>query len=201
MSNIKLYLILIVILFNLNQIIFGEILNNTENDVILQVHVSFRHGDRTMNFSESYPTDPNRNILDKTIYPLSEGQLTNAGKQRAYKLGKMLRKRYNTFLGDLYDAEIVQVLSTDFDRTKMTAQLVLAGLFPPSKSQQWDDQLLWLPIPVDYVKKKEDKFLRRQNKFCPTYIHELKRVLNESTVKILTDNKDLIEYIEKNSGQ
>lgn len=74
----------------------------------------------------------------------------------AFRLGEVLRKRYNSFLGNIYTPDIVYAQSTDYDRTKMTGLLVLAGLFPPSKSQAWNEKIPWLPIPLAYEKEKND---------------------------------------------
>lgn len=73
-----------------------------------------------------------------------------------FTLGKSLRKRYNKFLGEIYTPETVLAQSTDFDRTKMSVLLALAGLFPPAESQKWSDQLNWLPIPFEYDRGKND---------------------------------------------
>lgn len=59
-------------------------------------------------------------------------------------------------MGEVYTEDIVDVRSTDVTRTKMSAQLVLAGLFPPAEIQQWNDDLLWQPIPVSYKTDAEE---------------------------------------------
>lgn len=46
--------------------------------------------------------------------------------------------------------------STDYDRTKMSALLALAGLFKPAPSQIWDEEVTWLPIPYSYLKDSFD---------------------------------------------
>lgn len=46
------------------------------------------------------------------------------------KLGKWLRERYNGWLPELYSYEDVYVRSTDYDRTIMSAQANLAGMYP-----------------------------------------------------------------------
>ncbi|KAJ8945843.1 hypothetical protein NQ318_009584 [Aromia moschata] len=38
----------------------------------------------------------------------------------------------------------------------MSAQMVLAALFPPSEKLRWSDELLWLPIPVSYKSDAEE---------------------------------------------
>lgn len=64
-----------------------------------------------------------------------------------YKLGSFLRHRYNNFLGDIYKPGVTRVRSTGKFRTMASAELVNAGLWPPSITQQWNRDLIWLPIP------------------------------------------------------
>lgn len=78
------------------------------------------------------------------------------GKKRAFKLGKVLRRRYDSFLGDIYYPDNILARTTDFDRTKMTALLVLAGLYPPAPTQQWNDDLDWMPIPYHFERGEHD---------------------------------------------
>lgn len=84
------------------------------------------------------------------------------GKRRAYKLGQLLRTRYDTLLGDIYTPGLAYTQSTDFDRTKMSALLVLAGLFQPSSAQKWNNDLAWIPIPY-HVEKAENDFVTINN--------------------------------------
>lgn len=107
----------------------------------------------------------------------------------SYNLGKLLRVRYHTFLGDLYTSEIVDPTSTAYERTRMTILLVLAGLFPPAPSQKWHDSLNWSPIPYNYDKPSKDfvsitlestsilvlkTFVRAYNDLHFTVLHTLK---------------------------
>lgn len=73
-----------------------------------------------------------------------------------YKLGKWLRARYNHLLGDVYTEDIMEVRATGVTRTRISALLVLAGLWPPKGDQVWNDELPWLPIPVDYKPMEDD---------------------------------------------
>lgn len=50
------------------------------------------------------------------------------GKDREYQLGKHMREEYGDFLGDIYVPSDIITRSTDLDRTKMSLQLVMAGL-------------------------------------------------------------------------
>lgn len=78
-----------------------------------------------------------------------------------YSTGKQLRQRYNDFLGDLYFSQEIEAWSTDFERTKSSAQLILAGLFPPKDQQIWHETLHWQPIPVNYSSSLKDEVILR----------------------------------------
>ena len=163
------------------------------------VHVFFRHGSRTPEEKDIYPNDPYK---VGTFMPMGYGHLTNSGKQRAYKLGKMFRRRYNDFLGEIYTPDVLLARSTDFDRTKITALLVLAGLYPPAPSQKWDEHVNWLPIPYDFEKDQRDYFIRRPTSYCPNYVKEFDRVMASSEVqRILKDNSKTFQYLTRNTGK
>jgi len=94
------------------------------------VHAVFRHGDRTP--IDPFPTDPYR---DAGLWPVGFGQLTSLGKSQQLQAGRWLRERYAGFLGPQYSPDQIYIRSTDVDRTLMSAQSLLAGLFPP---EGWD---------------------------------------------------------------
>lgn len=79
---------------------------------------------------------------------------------REYCIGKMLRERYNEFLGKIYHPSDVYAVSTDLDRTKMSLQLVLAGLYHPAPMQSWNAELPWMPIPIHYMPEKVDNLMK-----------------------------------------
>ncbi|RZC33739.1 venom acid phosphatase Acph-1-like, partial [Asbolus verrucosus] len=164
--------------------------------ILLRIKL-FRHGNRTANGPEElYPKDP---YINETYFPFGLGQLTNAGKIKEYSIGKGLRFKYNKFLGGYYYPEMVEALSTDYNRTKASLQLVLAGLFPPKAEEIWNDELNWQPIPYNYVPTSRDKILIGVN--CPNYV----KLYNQHIVSVKQqtefDNyKSIFNYISNSTG-
>lgn len=72
----------------------------------------------------------------------------------------MLRQRYNHFLESIYRPRNIYAVSTDVDRTKMSLQLMLAGLYPPDARQMWNSDLPWLAIPTHYAPERVDVLLK-----------------------------------------
>lgn len=83
-----------------------------------------RHGDRTS--LRELPSMPHQ-------WEEGHGQLTAKGMRQTYELGTKLRKKYieeTKLLSEFYQAHSLYVRSTDLDRTLMSAQSVLFGLYP-----------------------------------------------------------------------
>ncbi|XP_011499325.1 PREDICTED: prostatic acid phosphatase-like [Ceratosolen solmsi marchali] len=160
------------------------------------VQAIFRHGDRTPTIYPTYPTDP----YNASFYePYGIGQLTNKGKQRAYMIGAMLKKRYADFLGEIYKPDYVYAYSRDLDRNKMTLQLVLAGIFPPTLQLTWNEKIYWMPHPM-YINPNAFDFLSVIMK-CSAYGKLWHQVINSSEIqKKLKSHKDFLTYISKSSG-
>ncbi|XP_074842213.1 prostatic acid phosphatase-like [Carettochelys insculpta] len=125
--------------------------------------VIFRHGDRTP--VESFPTS----LHKESEWPQGFGQLTKIGMQQQYELGQYTRKRYSDFLNASYDRREIFVQSTDYDRTLMSAQVYLAGLFPPVRHQIWNPKILWQPIPVHTAPLDKDYMLHFPSDNCPCF--------------------------------
>lgn len=68
-----------------------------------------------------------------------------------------LRQRYNDFLGETWYINYVDARTTDVNRTKMSVELELASLYPPTEWEQLWSIYPWIPIPYNYVRSSKDK--------------------------------------------
>lgn len=75
-------------------------------------------------------------------------KILQAAKLNMYNLGVHLREIYDEFLGDAYTYEILKMRTTEYPLSMLSAQLVNAGLWPPSKNQTWHEDMKWQPIPT-----------------------------------------------------
>lgn len=157
------------------------------------VQVLFRHGDRT-------PIDPFPTDAYKDYWTIGYGELTNIGKQEHYTLGTYIRQRYLGFLNTSYYANQVLVNSTDIDRTLNSVASNLAGLYPPSDDEIWNQNLLWQPIAIHTLPVPLDLLLDPDSD-CPTYDAESDRVFASPEMQAIdAENEGLYEYLTNNTG-
>lgn len=142
--------------------LFGFSLAN-ETNTLRFVTVLYRHGDRSP--IKAYPTDP----YQESAWPQGFGQLSQEGMRQHFELGRFLRKRYTGFLSEDYERHEIYIRSTDIDRTLMSAEVNLAGLFPPNGSQIFNPDLKWQPIPIHTVPEDEERLLAFPVENCPRY--------------------------------
>ncbi|KAK5638667.1 hypothetical protein RI129_012962 [Pyrocoelia pectoralis] len=160
-------------------------------DELLGVIVFYRHGDRAP--LVLYQTDP---YNESTYWPMGLGQLTNLGKMQLYELGQWLKERYGEFLSvsDSY------VRSTDYDRTLMSAECCLAGLFPPDPNQTWNIQVNWQPVAIHTTSLAMDPVLAMEEP-CERYEALYHSLLNtKKFLHIHEENQELYDYITKNAN-
>ncbi|XP_028179025.1 prostatic acid phosphatase [Ostrinia furnacalis] len=165
------------------------------SETVKYAAIIYRHGDRTP--TDTYPTDPWRN---ESLWPVKFGELTNIGKSQHYALGKWLRQRYSHLLSPQFDPTEIYVRSTDVDRTLMSAQANLAGLYPPTGKSIWDKDLMWQPIPVHTVPEREDELLAMK-KPCLAFDKEKEKYIHSKAyVEKLKSYAPLMNYLSKNTG-
>lgn len=119
---------------------------------------------------------------------------------RQYRLGQFFRKRYNDLLGNKYSYKNVYIHSSDYDRTIMSAQANLAGLYAPTDDEKWHDDILWQPIPVHTLPRKLDNIIAIESDPSLSDI-VTEHIKEKGDVKrIFTEHADLIAYWSKMSG-
>ncbi|XP_039284645.1 venom acid phosphatase Acph-1 isoform X3 [Nilaparvata lugens] len=155
----------------------------------------FRHGERTP--TSTYPNDPHKN---KDYYPLEWGALTKIGRKNQYEIGKLLRTRYKSFLSEIYSPRFMKAQTTDIDRTKMSMQLVQAGLYPPIETQRWKNDLNWQPIPYKHEPLFQDKLLLVTIP-CFRYYEAMKEIMELEEVKqLIKKNEPTFEFLTNKTG-
>ncbi|XP_011881184.1 PREDICTED: venom acid phosphatase Acph-1-like isoform X2 [Vollenhovia emeryi] len=181
-------------------VFLGSLAASLTPDVELQLlHVVFRHGDKVPQREvQNYPNDPHR---DHSYYPMGTGDLTNQGKMREYKIGMMLRERYDQYFGPDYWPAKIYARSTEVPRTQLSLQLVLAGLFPPSEKQTWNPHLPWIPTSTFFVPYETDNLLFPHYS-CYRYKEAYQRFLQlDSTKEIINKYKNVMDYLTDHSGK
>ncbi|KAK4881235.1 hypothetical protein RN001_004554 [Aquatica leii] len=114
-----------------------------------------------------YPNNPHINFWKNIGF----GELTRIGKEESMQLGKTLRNRYQFFLSEDYNSEEVMTKSTDYNRTRQTASLVLDGLFVSTKTNNKSYIINYKEHPTDFV-------LRGVFLYCKSFRNEVKRLQN-----------------------
>lgn len=162
---------------------------------LVYVTVLFRHGDRSP--VKAYPTDP----YQESSWPQGFGQLSQEGMRQHFELGQFLRKRYGNFLNGSYDRREISVRSTDYDRTLMSAEANLAGLYPPSGQQVFMPDLKWQPIPVHTVPMSQERLLSFPLSDCPRYKELMDETEHsEEFLNVTTEYRDFIEFVKNTTG-
>ncbi|XP_018618689.1 lysosomal acid phosphatase [Scleropages formosus] len=159
------------------------------------VTVVYRHGDRSP--VKSYPNDP----YQESAWPQGFGQLSQKGMQQHLKLGQNLRQRYQDLLNMTYNRHEIFVRSTDYDRTLMSAEVNLAGMYPPNGSQVFDPNVHWQPIPVHAVPQDKDQLLLFPMSGCPRYEALMNETRKSEVFKNMSSTyKDFLEMVQNKTG-
>lgn len=168
--------------------------NSSADPSLQKVFLIFRHGTRAPGFT--YKNDPyNRN--NEEFWPNGPGELTATGKLEAYELGERLRERYHRFLGDHYKVKEFRAYTTLIERTMMSAQLVLASLFPPKSYQEWNGQMKWQPVPV----YPEEIVNATSGCSCPRFALEFKNNVKKHVPADFGFETDVGQILKENSGE
>jgi acid phosphatase len=102
----------------------------------------YRHGARSA-FVD--PTKNNTDIFGQQWE--GDGELTPIGMRMHYILGYRNRQRYAGFLSSSYNPSEIYIMATDVNRTIMSAQSQLDGLYPPSSGPEIPDNKTEIAVP------------------------------------------------------
>lgn len=139
--------------------VFFNVTALAESDTLVFAIDLIRHGDRT-------PIKEIPAIQYK--WPEGLGQLTAKGMQQEFNLGAEKRKIYvdsTHLLSKNYVSGEILVHSSDYDRTLMSAESFLMGLYPPGTGPSTGDPLApalpnaFQPVPIHTSPKLFDKVL------------------------------------------
>ncbi|CAI5439507.1 unnamed protein product [Caenorhabditis angaria] len=163
------------------------------------VQMIWRHGDRAPQ-SLPYPNDRN----DEKMWPRGWNQLTNKGIKEARDLGVFFRNYYKSsgFLQEFHK-DRVYILSSETERTIMTAQAFAAGCFPPNEDSIWDNSSLktWQPTPIHTTGPTEpDAFLMWRYINCPKLKQIYKADKKLVKKKIKKEYKELFKMLQNYTG-
>ncbi|XP_013171752.1 PREDICTED: venom acid phosphatase Acph-1-like [Papilio xuthus] len=181
--------------------ITNQIFDNRE---MLLAFVVNRHGERAPDSDELSLSNEQERLKNLTYIEGPEG-LTNAGKRRGYQIGKFIKQRYgcqgSKLLSNIYFQDEIAVRSTDKERTKMTAQMAMAAVYPPILEQQWDEGLgkVWQPVPYTAVPLSED-YLRYYSN-CQRFKELMEEAKKTSLYQEFAPFSDLLPKLLKETGR
>ena len=151
-----------------------------------------RHGDRTP-ISE-IPASPH-------VWKEGLGELTAEGMRQEFQLGTQFRKRYveqEHLLPAQYSAELMYVRSTDFNRTLMSAESLLYGLYPlgtgPRMGVQPALPQAFQPIPINTLPKIDDHLLLNKGRKTPLALYYYVKLKQQWNAKIAPLKSKIIDW-------
>ncbi|XP_031564827.1 prostatic acid phosphatase-like isoform X2 [Actinia tenebrosa] len=145
-----------------------------------------------------------------TLQETADSPLTIRGMDQMYRAGQYVRQLYNStttsFLSEGYNGSEVYVRSSDYQRTLISAQSFLLGLYPPREQTltnyagvfkaPYDIQ----QVPIHTVPVREDQLLRGWLR-CPTIQNRISEFYKSETFKKKErDNADFLKTLESITG-
>lgn len=96
----------------------------------------------------------------------------------------------------------IYIQSSDVDRTLMSAEANLAGLYTPSGSQIWNNKLPWQPIPVHTTPASLDYITGGSLPPCPSYENALNAYMASAEVKKFEESvqQPFYDYLTAQTG-
>jgi len=102
----------------------------TTNEEIVFVFEHFRHGARSSVYINKY----NKDMYN--IKWIGDGELTPIGMRMQYLIGVHIRTKYSNIINKNTSSKELLVYSTDLNRTILSAESQILGMFPPDKGEE-----------------------------------------------------------------
>ena len=128
-------------------LILISFISQIRSEIIL-VFEHFRHGARSSVFIDKHNTD----IYD--IKWIGDGELTSVGMRMLYLIGVHIRNKYSNIINKNTSPSELLVYSTDLNRTILSAESQLLGMFPPEKGEIIDNNYIKFSLPPNEIPKE-----------------------------------------------
>lgn len=87
------------------------------------------------------------------------------------------------------------------NRTLLSAQANLAGLYPPEGVQIWNENLLSQPIPIHSMPLSIDTFIGATSSSCQAYQNAYNKYIASANMKRFNDSmQPIYDYLTANLG-
>ena len=135
--------------------ILMTIVSSISSEIIF-VFEQFRHGARGSVFA----TPPN--YVDRyNVLWGGNGELTGVGMRMHYLLGVRNRIKYKNLISSKYDPREILVMSTDQNRTILSAQSQLLGMFPPESGIELEPGEIKKAVPPNPMTEQMQKAVKK----------------------------------------
>ena len=153
--------------FQLFSLLLFHILFTSTYTEIIFVFEQFRHGARGSIFV-LHPTD----YVDNYQIPwYGNGELSGIGMRQHYLIGVRSREKYKDMLSKTFDPREIYVVSTDQNRTILSAQAQLLGMFPPQSGIELTEEEIKMALPPNNITQEmKDEIKRLSSNALPEKI-------------------------------
>ena len=204
---------LFILIFSL--FICNSLLKQEEQEgKLLFVLEHFRHGARGSYKSFDYTEW--KDILNEKWK--GAGELSNLGMRQHYLLGVSIRNKYKDFISDVFNPNEVFIISSDVNRTLISAKSHLLGIYNKTnistrgsiKNKNYssiindrisgeEEQLINRIFPIHIYDNKDLKYQLYRSEVCPGFEAFIKKISDSEEMKKMII--DVFEETNKNFGE
>ena len=210
-KKIPLYLLIIFCICNIS------LLKEESNEKLLFVLEHFRHGARGAYKSFNY--EQWKDMLNEEWK--GAGELTSIGMRQHYLLGKSVRNKYTNFIGNTFNPNEISIISTNVNRTLISAYSNLLGMFYNDEkinkkgsinnknysniinNKKFESESYYNNYPIHIYADKDLRYQLYRTEICPGFEQFIKKIKeSEGMKKIYKDtfeetNSKFGKYLDK----